>query len=113
MKILLDHCVPKPFKYELSKHEISTAREMGWETLKNGELLEQAQSRGFEIVITVDQNMRYQQNLMGRSIAVCVLIALGITTEDLRPLVPALEELLSKIQPGMLYEVGKSLRNST
>jgi len=86
---------------------------MGWETLKNGELLEQAQSRGFEIVITVDQNMRYQQNLMGRSIAVCVLIALGITTEDLRPWVPALEELLSKVQPGMLYEVGKSLRNST
>ena len=86
---------------------------MGWETLKNGELLEQAQSRGFEIVITVDQNMRYQQNLTGRSIAVCVLIALGITTEDLRPLVPALEELLSKVQPGMLYEVGKSLRNST
>ena len=86
---------------------------MGWEALKNGELLEQAQSRGFEIVITVDQNTRYQQNLMGRSIAVCVLIALGITTEDLRPLVPALEELLSKVQPGRLYEVGKSLRDPT
>ena len=78
---------------------------MGWEALKNGKLLEQAQADGFEVLITVDQNIRYQQNLIGRSIAVCVLIAGGITIEDLRPLIPALEETLRMAQPGRLYEV--------
>ena len=92
MKILFDHCVPKPLRRELPKHEISTAKEMGWEALKNGKLLERAQASGFEVVITTDQNIRYQQNLIGRSIAVCVLIADGITVENLRPLVPGLKE---------------------
>jgi hypothetical protein len=105
VKVLLDHCVPKPFKNELPKHEVSTAREMGWEALKNGALLDQAQSNGFDVVITVDQNVRYQQNLTGRSIPVCVLTAGGITIEKLRPLVPALEVLLPTVQPGRLYQV--------
>ena len=53
----------------------------------------------------VDQNIRYQQNLSGRSIAVCVLITQGITVEDLRPLIPDLEETLRIVQPGRLYEI--------
>ena len=105
MKILLDHCVPKPLRHELPKYEVSTAREMGWEALKNGELMERAQANGFEVLITVDQNIRYQQNLSGRSIAVCVLITQGITVEDLRPLIPDLEETLRIVQPGRLYEI--------
>lgn len=105
MKILLDHCVPKPFKHELPKHEVSTAREMGWEAVKNGKRLEQAQASGFDVVVTVDQNVRYQQNLKGRSIAVCVLFAGGITIDNLRPLVAALEELLPTVQAGKLYEI--------
>ena len=108
MKILLDHCVPKPFKKELSEHEVSTAREMGWEALKNGELINQAQANGFDIIITVDQNVRFQQNLGGRKIAVCLLIARGITTDKLRPLVPAIAELLTAIKPGKLYQVKAS-----
>ena len=72
---------------------------MGWEALKNGALLDQAQSNGFDVMITVDQNVRFQQNLRGRSIAVCVLMADGITIEKLRPLAPALEELLPSVQP--------------
>jgi hypothetical protein len=78
---------------------------MGWQALKNGELLEQAQASKFEVVITVDQNIRYQQNLIGHSLAVCVLIAGGITIEDLRTLIPALEELLPTVQAGSLYEI--------
>jgi len=73
--------------------------------MKNGKLLERAQAGGFEVVITTDQNIRYQQNLSGRSIAVCVLIADGITVENLRPLVPALERALQIAQPGRFYEV--------
>ena len=78
---------------------------MGWEGLKNGELLKQAQANGFDVVITVDQNIRFQQNLKGSALAVCVLVAQGITVEELRPLVPNLERLLPKLEPGGVYEV--------
>ncbi|HXF04724.1 MAG TPA: DUF5615 family PIN-like protein [Blastocatellia bacterium] len=105
MKILFDHCVAKPLKKEFPHHEIKTVREMGWQALKNGELLDQAQEAGFEVLLTVDQNLRYQQNLQGRSIAVVVMVAGGITLEDLRPLVPVVERTLVNVQPGQVYEV--------
>ena len=105
MKILFDHCVPKPLRRELPSHDITTAREMHWEGLKNGRLLDEAQAAGFDVLLTVDHNMRYQQNLTGRAIAVVVMIADGITVEDLRPLLPAVEETLALVQPGQLYEV--------
>ena len=85
MKILLDHCVPKPFKNELPNHEVNTAKELGWESFTNGRLLAEAQAKGFAVLVTVDQNLRYQQNLIGSKIIVCVLVADGITVEDLRP----------------------------
>ena len=105
MKILFDHCVPIPLRRELPGHDIKTAREMRWEGLKNGKLLGEAQVAGFDVFLTVDQNIRYQQNLQGRAIAVVVMIANGITVEDLRPLLPAVEETLALVQPGQLYEV--------
>ena len=105
MKIFFDHCVTKPFRKALPQHTVKTAREMGCEGLKNGLFLARAQAAGFEVFLTVDQNLRYQQNLQGRSIAVVVLIANGITLEDLLPLAPALENTLAQIQPGQLYEV--------
>ena len=78
---------------------------MRWEGVKNGKLLDEAQAAGFDVLLTVDQNIRYQQNLQGRAIAVVVMIANGITVEDLRPLLPAVEETLTLVQPGQLYEV--------
>jgi hypothetical protein len=78
---------------------------MRWEGLKNGKLLDEAQAEGFDVFLTVDQNIRYQQNLQGRAIAVVVMIANGITVEDLRPLLPAVEEILALVQPGQFYEV--------
>ena len=105
MRILLDHCVPKPLRREFPAHEVKTTREMGWEALKNGRLLEEAIAAGFAVLLTVDQNIRYQQNLAGRPIAVVVMIAGGITAEDLRPLVPAVEKTLAGVVPGQLYEV--------
>ena len=105
MKMLFDHCVPRPLRRELPGHDIKTAREMRWEGVKNGKLLDEAQAAGFDVLLTVDQNLRYQQNLQGRAIAVVVLIANGITVEDLRPLLPAVEETLALVQPGQLYEV--------
>jgi predicted nuclease of predicted toxin-antitoxin system len=105
VNILLDHCVPRPLRREFPGHDITTTREMGWEALKNGALLDVAQAAGFVVLLTVDQNLRYQQNLQGGAIAVVVMIAGGITVEDLRPLVPAVEQTLLQIQTGQLYEV--------
>lgn len=105
MKILFDHCVAKSLRKYLPGHEVKTTREMRWEGLKNGALLAKAEEAGFDLLLTVDQNLRYQQNLSGRAIAVVVMIANGITVDDLRPLLPALENTLLTIQPGQVYEV--------
>jgi hypothetical protein len=78
---------------------------MGWEDLSNGNLLTKAHENGFEIFLTVDQNIRYQQNLQQHPIAIVVLVANGITVDDLKPLVPKVEEVLLIAQPGTVYEV--------
>ena len=72
MKILFDHGTPAPLLRSLAGHEISTAYEMGWEKLSNGDLLAAAEKL-FDAFITTDQNLRYQQNLTGRRLAILVL----------------------------------------
>ena len=72
MKILFDHGTPAPLRLRLAGHEISTAYEMGWATLSNGDLLA-ATEKSFDAFITTDQNLRYQQNLTGRRLAILVL----------------------------------------
>jgi hypothetical protein len=72
-RILLDHCVPKPLRRELMGWEVRTCFEQGWAALRNGELLAAAEAAGFEIFVTADKNLRYQQNLAGRKIAIIEL----------------------------------------
>lgn len=74
MRILFDQGTPVPLRSFLTDHEISTAHERGWGALQNGELLQAAESAGFDAVITTDQNLRYQQNLAGRRLAIVVLL---------------------------------------
>ena len=88
-----------------------------WEYLRKGKGLEEflddfegvpreeAAAASFAVLLTVDQNICYQPNLTGRPIAVLIMIAGGITVEDLRPLVPAVEKTLASVAPGQLYEV--------
>jgi hypothetical protein len=64
---------PAPLAKHLAAHQVSTAYELGWGSLKNGELLQQAEINGFEVLVTTDQNLRYQQNLSDRKIAIVVL----------------------------------------
>ena len=78
---------------------------MGWDELHNGLLLAQAEAGGFEVLLTVDQNMRHQQNLTGRKISVVVMVALSNKYTALVPLIPHVEAVLSTLQPGQLYEV--------
>ena len=73
MRILFDQGTPVPLRQSLAHHEVATAYELGWSTLKNGELLDAAERAGFAVLVTTDLNLRYQQNLPSRRIAVVVL----------------------------------------
>ena len=73
MRVLFDQGTPAPLRHLLAGHEVSTAYERGWSTLDNGELLAAAQSHGFQVLVTTDTNLKYQQNLASRSIAILVL----------------------------------------
>ncbi|NBR84646.1 MAG: hypothetical protein EBS84_02275 [Proteobacteria bacterium] len=72
MNVLFDGCVPRPLRGFLVSHIVKTAPELGWGALKNGDLLRVAEEQ-FDLLLTADQNLRYQQNLKGRRIAVLVL----------------------------------------
>ena len=73
MLVLFDQGTPVGIRDFLTKHTFKTAREQGWSTLLNGELLREAENAGFEILLTTDKNLVYQQNLTGRKIAIVVL----------------------------------------
>lgn len=73
MRILFDQGTPAPLRRLLADHVVTTAHELGWSRLKNGDLLHAAEAAGFDAFLTTDQNLRYQQNLSGRRIAIVVL----------------------------------------
>ena len=73
MKVLFDHGTPAPLRHTLTNHTVSTAYERGWSGLKNGELIGAAEAGEFDVLVTTDKNLRYQQNLSGRSLAIVVL----------------------------------------
>jgi hypothetical protein len=73
MKVLFDNNVPAPLRSRLAGHKVDTAQEMGWQELMNGELLAVAEASGFDVFLTGDKNLPYQQNLKDRTIALVVL----------------------------------------
>jgi len=75
MKVLLDQGTPAPLRTVLLGHEVKTAFECGWDKLENGALLSAAEAEGFQVFVTTDQNLRYQQNLTQRRIALVVLLS--------------------------------------
>ena len=75
MKILFDHGTPAPLRDHLRDHSIDRSAEKGWELLENGELIRKAEEEGYEVIVTTDQSMRYQQNLTGRGLAIVVLLS--------------------------------------
>jgi hypothetical protein len=108
MRILLDECAPRPLKREFADYEIRTVVEMGWAGKKNGELLRLMSQKGFTILLTTDQNLRYQQNLQQAGVAVVVLVAPSNKLSDLLPLIPDARNVLNVIVPGEVIEVGSS-----
>jgi hypothetical protein len=73
MRIIFDQATPLPIRPHLDRHTVRTAAQQGWDKFKNGELLTAAEEAGFDLLLTTDKNMRYQQNLQSRKIAVVVL----------------------------------------
>ncbi len=73
MRILFDQATPVPLRPYLAGHTVRTAAEEGWDKLRNGDLLSVAEEAGFDLLLTTDRNMQYQQNLAGRKIAVVIL----------------------------------------
>ena len=73
MRVLFDQATPLPIRAFLDQHSVSTASQQGWDKLKNGDLLTAAENAGFEVFLTTDKNIRYQQDLTRRKIAIVVL----------------------------------------
>ena len=99
MRIFLDECVDWRLSRELAGHETATARQMGWASIENGELLALA-SQQFDVFVTVDRNLSSQQNLSGLRIAVVVLRAPTNRLADLKLLVPKLLASIRSAPPG-------------
>ena len=74
MKVLFDQGTTAPLRKSLVNHQVTTAHEQGWSQLQNGELIAAAEDSGFDIFVTTDRNLKYQQNLAGRSMAIVVLL---------------------------------------
>ena len=106
MRVLLDECIDWRLLRHVTGHDVKTARQMGWSTVKNGELLVLASS-SFDVCVTVDRNLSFQQNLANLPVAVIVLTAKSNRLADLIPLVPRLLEALTSIEPNSLTIVGE------
>ena len=103
MKILFDHGTPAPLRGHVPEHTVDKAAEKGWAELSNGDLLDQAESEEYELLITTDQSIGYQQNLGRRRLAIIVLRSNRWPDVLLR--VDDIRAALERIQPGELREV--------
>ena len=103
MRIPFDQGTPVPLRSHLSSHEVATAFERQWPTLTNGELLQQAEAAGYDLLVTTDQNLRYQQNLTGRRVAVVVISSTSWPRiqKDIAKVVDA----ITHVEPGSYIEV--------
>jgi hypothetical protein len=108
MRILFDQSAPVPIRKFLIGHSIRTAAQQQWATLENGELLTAAEAAGFDVFVTTDKNLRYQQNLAGRRIAVVV-----IGLQQWPALLPHIDRVVAAVNaatPGSYIEVAISER---
>jgi hypothetical protein len=103
MRILFDQATPVPIRFFLEGHTVSTAAHEGWDRLQNGELLYAAEAAAFDVLLTTDKNMRYQQNLADRKIAIIVL---GKQQwPEVRPHVHLVVAAINAAKPGTYFEV--------
>ncbi len=107
MKILLDECIDRRLAREFKGHAVKTVPQMGWATIKNGRLLALAEKE-FDVFVTVDRNLSFQQHLPKFKIAVVVLRASSNRLADLRSLVPQILNVLPQLKPGRAVPIPES-----
>lgn len=105
MKILLDHNLDRRLKNHLTEYETATTQEQGWADALNGELLTLAEENGFDVLLTADANIKNQQNLSDRKIAILVLRAFNNRLATHAEMVEDIHKTLAKIQPSEIVEV--------
>jgi len=103
MLILLDHSTPAPLAPHLTGHTVIKAKDRGWDKLSNGDLLAEAERAGFDLLLTADNNMRYQQNLTGRKIALVVLSTPQWPRVQLH--IDKITAVLNSVDPGSYAEI--------
>lgn len=103
MEILLDQGTPVPLRRYLEGHSVTTAYEQGWSELSNGDLLDAAEQAGYNLFITTDQNLRHQQNLSNRQIAIVVLLSTSWPRIQLQ--VDKISEIVDATQSGSYVEI--------
>jgi len=107
MRVLIDECLPAGLKESLTAmgHECETVRRAGYGAKKNGELLSLMEGR-WDVLLTNDRNIKYQQNMSGRSVSIVVLRTKSNRIKDLLPLMPACAQALLSVPAGSVVEVG-------
>jgi hypothetical protein len=103
MKIVFDQGTPVPLRHHLPEHEVDTAFELGWSRLRNGELIKTAEDGQYAILLTTDRNLKYQQNLSARRIAIIVLSTTSWPRISLR--VEKVRQAIAAASPGDYIEV--------
>ena len=109
MNVLIDECAPKALEHSLAArgHKCVTVQEAGWSGKQNGELLALADVE-FDALVTLDTNLRYQQNLTGHRIAVVIILAGSNRLNELAPYFPACAQALEVVKPGEVVCVGSA-----
>jgi hypothetical protein len=105
MHVLLDEQLPRHLAREIGVHDVSTVQQRGWAGLQNGELLRVAADAGFDVLVTADRNLQFQQNLSQSRIGIILVIAPSNALEDLLPLVSNLLAAIPKSRSGQLLRV--------
>ena len=105
MKVLLDECIPRKLKDSLLDHDCKTVPEAGFAGQKNGRLLSLAETAGFDLFLTMDKSLKYQQNLAGRRIAILIVRAKSNRLKDLLPHLEACRSIMTSIRPGEVIRV--------
>jgi Domain of unknown function (DUF5615) len=105
VKLLLDECIDRRLAKDLEAHDVKTVPQMGWAGIKNGALLRVAENE-FDVFITVDRNLSFQQNLPKFNIAVLVLHAPSNRLADLRPLALKILSTLTTLKKGSAEHIG-------
>jgi hypothetical protein len=106
VRIVFDHCTPQPLRRHLPAHQVVTARERGWDRFQNGRLIQAAELDGFDLLISADQSIRYQQNLTGRRIALLVLTS--PLWPKVKPHATAIAQIINSMEPGEYREFAVS-----